>query len=80
MDQDLGRAVGAAQRPGDLAVVHAEREAHDQRLAPVVGEMLEVGHHLAQLLAPLGDRLGVVLAAIGSTLSSGVCGRRERSR
>src|SRR5262249_31650323 len=30
MDQDLGRSVRAAQGPGDLAVVHAEREPHDQ--------------------------------------------------
>src|SRR6185312_3306569 len=33
MDQDLGGAVGAAQRTSDLPVVHAEGEAHDQRLA-----------------------------------------------
>src|SRR4051794_30056927 len=57
VDQHLGRAVGAAQRPRNLAVVHAEGEAHDQRLAAVVGEVLEVRHHLAQLLAPLGHRL-----------------------
>ena len=38
--QHLGRAVGAAQRPRDLAVVHAQREAHDQRLAAVVRQLL----------------------------------------
>ena len=38
VDQHLGRAVRAPQRPRDLAVVHAQGEAHDQRLAPVVGQ------------------------------------------
>src|SRR3954452_1991968 len=90
MDQHLGRPVGAAQLPRDLAVVHAEGEAHDQRLAAVVGEVLEVRHHLPQLLPPLGDRLGVVAgwgggvgvawrAAIACASSNGVCARRERS-
>src|SRR3954452_550318 len=37
VDQHLGRAVGAAQGPRDLAVVHTQRKAHDQRVAPVVG-------------------------------------------
>ena len=60
MDQHLGRAVGAAQRAGDLAVVHAEREAHDQRLAAVIGKVVEILHHRSQLLAPLDDRLGAV--------------------
>src|SRR6476659_292375 len=58
MDQDLRRPVRAPQRARDLAVVHTQREAHDQRLAAIVGEMLEVLHDLAQLLAALGDRLG----------------------
>src|SRR3954449_3298303 len=39
VDQDLGRSVGASERTCDLAVVHAEREAHDQGIAAVVGEM-----------------------------------------
>src|ERR1700742_1855567 len=60
VDEDLGRPVGATERPRDLAVVHAEGEAHDQRLAAVVGEVLQVGHHLPQLLPPGGDLLGVV--------------------
>src|SRR5262245_43320654 len=37
VDQHLRRTVGAAEGSGDLAVVHAEGEAHDQRVAPVVG-------------------------------------------
>src|SRR3954471_9969985 len=36
VDQHLGRTIRAAQGPGDLAVVHAEREAHDQGVAAVV--------------------------------------------
>ena len=40
MQQDLGRAIRAAKRPRDLAVVHAERETHDQCLPPVVWELL----------------------------------------
>src|SRR3954466_9181528 len=35
VNQNLGRSIGAAERAGDLAVVHAEREAHDQRIATV---------------------------------------------
>src|SRR4051812_32060659 len=35
MDQHLGGALGAPQRPRDLAVVHVEGEAHDQGLAAV---------------------------------------------
>src|SRR5262249_60587358 len=38
VDEHLGGAVGAPERAGDLAVVHAEGEAHDQRLAAVGGE------------------------------------------
>ena len=41
MDQDLGRAVGAPERTGDLAVRHPEREAHDQRLAAVVRQPVQ---------------------------------------
>src|SRR5262245_9275791 len=37
VDQDLGRTIGATQGPRDLAVVHGEGEAHDQRIAAVVG-------------------------------------------
>src|SRR5262245_27926527 len=36
VDQHLRRPVGAAKGSRDLAVVHAEGEAHDQRVAPVV--------------------------------------------
>src|SRR3954468_2400019 len=60
VDQDLGRPVGAAQRASDLAVVHAEGEAHDQGVAPVVGKVLEVFHHVLQLLPALDDALRAV--------------------
>src|SRR5271166_270597 len=60
MDQHLGRTVGAAERARDLAVVHAQREAHDQRLAPVVGEQLDAVEHAAELVAPLHQLLGRV--------------------
>src|SRR3954462_794942 len=40
VNQNLGRSIGAAERAGDLAVVHAEREAHDQRIATVIWEVL----------------------------------------
>src|SRR5262245_42237439 len=53
VDQHLRGAVRAAQSPGDLAVVHAECEAHDQRVAAVVGELLELVHHLPQILPSL---------------------------
>src|SRR5207342_281721 len=43
VDQDLGGAVAAPEGAGDLAVVHAESEAHDQDVAPVVGQLLQVG-------------------------------------
>src|SRR5215208_2317320 len=35
MDQHLGGALGAPERARYLAVVHTQREAHDERLAPV---------------------------------------------
>src|SRR5215204_5583043 len=60
VDQHLGRSVGAAQGAGYLAVVHAEREAHDQRVAAVVGQVLEVLHDPLQLLPSLDDPLGPV--------------------
>src|SRR6185437_1270779 len=47
VDQHLRRAVAAAERTGDLAVRHAQREAHDQRLAAIVGEAVEPRHDLA---------------------------------
>ena len=46
----------------DLAVVHAQREAHDQRLAPVVRQLRHTLEHLLHLLAPLHHRLRVVRA------------------
>src|SRR5436190_13606092 len=60
MDQDLRGAVRAAQSARDLAVVHAEREAHDHGVAAVVRQVLEMVHHPLQLLASLDDPLGPV--------------------
>ena len=81
VDQHLGGALGAAERSGDLAVVHVEREPHDQRLAAVVGQVRHAREHLLHLLAPLheGPRWGAV-AVRSAASSSLVCGRRERSR
>src|SRR4051794_6261595 len=60
VNQDLGRPVGATERARDLTVVHAEREAHDQRVAAVIGQVLEVLHDALQLLPALDDLLGPV--------------------
>src|SRR4051812_4468408 len=60
VQEHLGRAIGPAERPGDLPVRHVEREAHDQRVAAIVGEAVEPVQHQAQLLAPLHDLLGAV--------------------
>src|SRR4051812_17344156 len=57
VDQDLRRAVGLAQRAGDLAVVHAEREAHDQGLAPVVRQLGDAGEDARELIAALDQVL-----------------------
>src|SRR6476469_6520627 len=54
MDQHLGGAVGAAHGPCDLAVVHA------QRLAAVVGKLLDPLEDSRQLVAPLHEVLGRV--------------------
>src|SRR5207248_3393113 len=58
VDQHLGRAVGAAERAGNLSVVHAQREAHDQRLATVVGKLAHAIQYAAALVAHLAERLG----------------------
>src|SRR3954453_23391532 len=44
VDEALGRPVRAGGRTGDLAVVHAAREAHDQSIAAIVGQVLEMLH------------------------------------
>src|SRR5262245_37415259 len=48
VDQDLGRAVGTTERARDLAVVHAERKPHDQGVAAIVRQMLQMLHHALQ--------------------------------
>src|SRR3954463_1193147 len=58
--QHLGRALGAAEHPCYLAVVHVESEAHDQGLATVVGEVRHSGEHLLHLGPALHDLLGGV--------------------
>src|SRR5437764_863933 len=60
VDEHLGGAVGAVQRAGDLAVVHAEREAHDERLAPVVGQSSHAIEDTRELVSPLHQLLGGV--------------------
>src|SRR3954469_8998746 len=60
MDQHLGGAVAAPHRPRDLAVVHAQREAHDQRLAAVVGQLLDPVEDPRELVPPLDEVLGRV--------------------
>ena len=81
VDQDLGGAVGAPERARDLAVVHAQREAHDQRLAAVVGQLPDAVEHAAELVAALDQLLGrVQRRQLGVVSSIGEAGRRERSR
>src|SRR4051794_8668097 len=69
VNQHLGRAFGAAERARDLAVVHVQGEAHDQRGLPVLGQVRNAGEHVTKLFAsfdqlvgavPLGDRPRVV--------------------
>src|SRR3954464_11901709 len=60
MQQHLGRAVGAPERARDLAVVHPQSEAHDQRLAAVVGEALYTLEDALEVVAVLDERLGRV--------------------
>src|SRR5262249_41044023 len=60
VDQHLGGPIASAQGAGDLSVVHPQCEAHDQRLAPVVGQLLQVVHHALQLLPALDDPLRAV--------------------
>src|SRR5437588_2311088 len=60
MQQHLGRPFGSTERARDLAVVHPEREPHDQSLAAVVRQRRDAGEHRLELLALLHQRLGVV--------------------
>src|ERR1019366_5915835 len=60
MDQHLGGTVGASHRTCDLAVVHAERKAHDQRLAAIVWEHAHPVEHTAELVSALDQLLGRV--------------------
>src|SRR3954453_16849612 len=55
VNQHLGGAFAAAERTGDLAVVHVQGEAHDQRRLPVLGEVGHAGEHVAQLLSTLDE-------------------------
>src|SRR5215210_831794 len=60
VNQHLGGPFGAAERPRDLAVVHPEREPHDEGLATVVGELRHALQDLLHLLALLHELLGSV--------------------
>src|SRR6266545_7914124 len=57
VDEHLGRAVRAPHRTGDLAVVHPQREAHDQRVAPVVRQLLYPLQDARKLVSPLDEVL-----------------------
>src|ERR1700754_4017373 len=59
VNQHLGGSFGAAHRPRDLAVVHVEREAHDQCLAAIVGQFRHALQDLLHLLALLHHALRV---------------------
>src|SRR3954447_12516642 len=63
MDQHLRRAVGASHGTRDLAVVHSQREPHDQRLAAVVRKLLHTFQDSRQLVAALHKILGRVRRA-----------------
>ena len=79
VDEHLRRALGAAQRLRDLAVVHSERETHDQGLPAIIGQgphPLEDGNGL---LAPDDQVLGVVERRQLHVLGA-VVGLRLRSR
>src|SRR3954454_18800758 len=76
MYQHLRRTFGAAASARDLAVVHVEREAHDQCRLPVFGEIRHAGEHLAKLLPALdevvrapavGEWAGVVEVGLGTS-------------
>src|SRR5947209_7928854 len=60
VQQHFRRTLGSTERARDLAVVHSEREAHDQSLAAVVRQRRNAREHLLELLAALDQRLGVV--------------------
>ncbi len=60
VQQHLRGAVRAAERTRDLAVVHPEREAHDQRLAAIVGQLLHALQDSLEVVAILHQRLGRV--------------------
>ena len=52
-----------SERPSDLAISRLSMprgEAHDQRVASVIGQVLKVLHDPLQLLSPLDDLLGSV--------------------
>src|SRR5215208_5891039 len=58
VDQHLGRSLGPPQRSRDLAVVHSQREAHDERLAAILGELRHALQDLLHLFAALHELLG----------------------
>src|SRR5215210_1129495 len=60
VDQHLGGSLGSPECARDLAVVHAQREAHDQRLATVLGKLRHALEHLLHLFALRHELLGSV--------------------
>src|SRR5215207_7611175 len=57
--EHLGGSLGSPERSRDLAVVHSQREAHDQRLATVLGELRHALEDLLHLFPSLHELLGV---------------------
>ena len=80
MQQHLGRAVGAAEGAGDLAVVHPEREAHDQASRRSPWSSCTPSRMRLSSSRP-STRSSVVWMALSMVVSSmWVCGLRLRSR
>src|SRR5512133_2689372 len=57
MDEYLRRAVGTPHCSRDLAVVHPQREAHDQRVATIVRQLLDSLQDARQLVPALHEVL-----------------------
>src|SRR4051794_11459277 len=86
VQQHLRGPLGPSKRAPALLVVHREREAHDQRLAPVVRQPHHSLEHVLQLLAALhavgrvvrrGDHRGVLELRLRPARAVAVVVRRE---
>src|SRR5215207_7434619 len=75
VDQHLGRSVATSHGPRDLAGVHPQREAHDQRLATIVRQLSDPLEDPRQLVAALDQ----VLRRVRGGQRRGVLDRRLRA-